>query len=310
MKILSGIIGISVFVVLGLVGCGGGGGTDSVSSSYKGSTAQATITSSNARVVSVDAVQGAQDAAIVGVIGKSTAEMQGASPQLLSILNLLENSISHISTNNISPNAAVGKTIDASMQSTEMGYSGSYSYTMNGNDATGVFSGTITFNFYKEYSYSTAISGNVAFNGVIDTSTGTITSLNMKVFNLLGESGYQSGTLNGNISIINNGAFKTLNISVVRLNNETKNTYWTKDFSFVIGINTMTISGTYYDHINGYVFVSTVTPLTVSEYFGIPTSGQLLFTGRNGTKARLTYTYSGYILEVDSSGDNIFVVIP
>jgi hypothetical protein len=268
------------------------------------------VTSSNAKVVSVDAVQGAQDAATVGVLGKSATEIQENSPQQLSIVKLLEDSIVHISTNNISPNAVVGKTVDATVQSTQNGYSGSYSSTINGNDATGAFSGTITFNSYREFSYSPAISGNVAFSGVANTSTSVITSLNMTISNLQGVIGSQSNTLNGSISVSNNGTIKTLNISLVRLDNVTNNTYWMKDFSFVLNGNAMTISGTYYDHVHGYVVVSTVAPLTASTYSSNPTSGQLLFTGNNGTKARLTYTTLGYILEVDSSGNNTFVVIP
>jgi hypothetical protein len=37
---------------------------------------------------------------------------------------------------------------------------------------------------------------------------------------------------------------------------------------------------------------------------------QLLFTGANGSKARLTFTPTGYTVEVDATGSNSFTLVP
>ena len=300
------IVGLLLAVVIGMTGCGGGGGGGGdVGTSYKGSTIQATVSASNAKAVSVDAVQGAQNVSGVGVLGKSVAGIPKTSPQMLSIVNILESSVILIS-----PKSSVAKTVAETVQQTNYGYSGSFSFTINGNNSTGSFSGSLTFNNYQEYSGSPILSGNASFSGVANTSTSEITSIHMSFDNLQGVLGAQSFTLNGSIAISSTGNTKTLNISIVNLDNINNKTYWIKDFNIVLTGNIMTISGSYYDHVHGYVVISTVNPLTVSTYSGEPTSGQLLFTGSNGTKARLIYATSGYLLEVDASGNNIYVVVP
>jgi len=298
--------GTLVVAVLGLAGCGGGGGGggSDISASYKGSTSQATVTTSNAKAVSVDAVQGVQNIATAGVLGKQVDNTSEATPQIQSIAKVLEESVVNIATKN------VAKTVAVTVQDTIYGYSGSASFTINGNDSSGAFSGTITFSSYVESLSAPVISGAVTFSGAANTSTGTITSINMSLSNLRGVIGSQPYTLNGSIAISSGSSSKTLNISVVRTEDTNSRTYWAKDFSFVLTGNRMSVSGTYYDHVNGYVAVTTLTPLTVSTYSSTPTSGQLLFTGSNGSKARLTYTYTGYTLEIDASGNNTYVVVP
>lgn len=300
------MVGLFVVVVLGLAGCGGGGsGGEDLSSSYKGSTTQASVTAVNAKAVSVDAVQVVQDVTNVGVMGKSIADVPTNSPQLQAFARIIEESITHISTKSV-----VAKTVAATVAQTVSGYSGSYSFSANGNETSGAISGSITFNAFKTDAYAPTISGTITFSAVIDASTYGIVSFTTTFSNITFVSESGTNTLNGSISISISGTTETLSISTVRHDSASNNTYWAKDFNFVVTGNSMTMSGTYYDHVYGYVVVSTLTPLAVSDYSSTPTSGSLLFTGSNGTKARLTYTYSGYILEVDATGNNIFVVVP
>jgi hypothetical protein len=287
-------------------GCGGGGGgTGDVGATYKGSTAPATVTVGNAKALSVDAVQGVQDASSVGVLGKSVAAAPATAPQVQSIANVLENCIS-----SVHPKSTVAKTVTATAQGSQNGYAGSFSYAISVNESTGAFTGTISFNQYQEFPDTATLSGNISFNGVFDQTSGAFPSLNITMANLQGVQGSRAITLSGSMSLSTTGATRSLGISVVLVDNANNLTYWLKDFNLTITGNTLTITGTYYDHVQGYVVISTVTPLTVSTYSSRPTSGELLFTGNNGTKARLTYTVSGYILEVDASGNNSFVVIP
>jgi len=301
-KVTNVLTGLFVAVAFGLAGCGGGsGGGSSVDTSYKGSTTQATVTASNASALSVDAIQGAQNIAALDVLGKSVTDTSESSPLIPTIANILEDSIIRIL-----PKSAVAKTVAGTAQDTVNGYSGSYSYSVNANESTGAFTGSIRFNSYKEDQYSPSISGYMSCYGIVNTATGNIVSINMSISDLQAA----SGTLNGNIAISNGTTSTNMNISIVLLDNTDNKTYWLKDFSLVLTNGMMSISGTYYDHDYGYVVISTVIPLTVSTYSSIPTSGQLLFTGSNGTKARLTYTDSGYTVEVDASGNNTYVVIP
>lgn len=301
------IMGLFVAVVLGLAGCGGGGsgGGEDLSASYKGSTTQASVTAANAKAVSVDAVQIVQDVTNVGVLGKSVADVPTNPAQMQSIARIIEESIASISSK-----AVVAKTVAETVQGTQSGYSGSYSFSANGNESSGAISGSIAFNAYKSDAYAPTISGTITFSAVINTSTAEIVRFTTTFSNVTFVSGSGTNTLNGSISISISGTTETLSISTVRHDSVSNNTYWAKDFNFVVTGNSMTMSGTYYDHVYGYVVVSTLTPLGVSDYSSTPTSGSLLFTGSNGTKARLTYTYSGYILEVDATGNNIFVVVP
>lgn len=306
-KISTLMTGLCVAVVISLSGCGGGGTTtNDAGATYRGNTAQATISASNAKSVSVDAVQGIQSIASTGVLGKSVATVPTPAPLLQSVSTIFEESISHVS-----PKTVVAKSVAETVQGTKYGYSGSYTYSGTGNQTTGAISGTITFNAYTPYSYSSAVSGTISFSGTADSGTGALINATMTFANISVLSGSQTITLNGTVSIAISGTTHTLNVSVVMADNIANRTYWAKDFSLVLTGTSMTLSGTYYDHVHGYVTISTISPLAVSSYSSTSTSGALLFSGNNGTKARLTYTDtgSGYTLEVDTAGTNVYVVV-
>lgn len=301
---------IVLLTTLILAGCGGGGGSGTdISAKYTGNTAKATITESNAQSLSVDAIQGAQSITEVGVLGKRTADTPLPPSRLQSIAMILEESVSRIS---VTSGAAktTAKTVAETAQGTQYGYSGSFSYSANGNQSTGALSGTITFNAYQADAFSAAISGQVSFSGTVNTTTGDVIQISMSVSNLSGTANSRSFTINGTLSISNSGTTQTLTMSMVTLDNTGNKTYWAKDFSFVHDGGSMTVSGTYYDHTYGYVVITTISPLAVSELSGTPTSGQLLFAGNNQTKARLTYTSTGYTLEADVAGNDTYIVIP
>ena len=286
-----------------LAGCGGGGGgsdsSPNVSSYYKGNTTQATVTVSNAEALSVDAIEDLQNISTAGVLGKSVVKTAETNFQMLQLADIIKGSIANIYVK------TTAKTVAVPVQTTEYGISGSYSISADANQSTGAMSGTITFNSYVEKSDSPTISGTVTFSALINISTDELINADMTLSNLLIVDSSQSSTLNGTMQLTTN----TLNLSIVRLDNTSNNTYWHKDFSIGLNGNAMMISGTYYDHVYGYVAVTTGTSLIVTEYSDTPTSGQLLFTGSNGTKARLTYIVSGYTLEVDASGNDTYVPI-
>lgn len=125
--------------------------------------------------------------------------------------------------------------------------------------------------------------------------------------------GGNSYTAGGNISLSQADGTKNVKISLVMKNGSTGKTYWIKDYAYSItsgSPQTLTITGTYYDHDYGYVTISTLTPLQVTSLNTWPTAGVLLFSGSNGSKARMTFTFSGYTVEVDTNGNGSFITVP
>ena len=112
------------------------------------------------------------------------------------------------------------------------------------------------------------------------------------------------------MTYLDQGLSETVTMSMLITNNTTGRTYWLKDYLLNLSGDMLTISGTYYHPTHGYVVMSTITPLTVTGIDATPTSGELLFAGSNGTKARLTFTSVGYTIEVDAAGSGTFVTLP
>lgn len=291
-----------------LAGCGGDGGGSSAagSSGYTGATTQATVTTSNAKALSADAYSGSQVSAAASGVAKVATGSDEQSAMLQATSGILERSVTTI----VGAPTSSAKVAAATAQNTVNGFSGSYSYTISYDQATGAFSGTITFSQYKETSNSATVSGSMAFTGVYNQATGMFTSLNISLNSLTGTKDGRSYSLAGSMSFSTSGASKTVSMSVVLTDNVSRLTYWAKDYVLVLTGSSLTVSGTYYDPVHGYVVISTITPLTVSTVDATPTSGQLLFSGSNGTKARLTFTASGYIIEVDTVGNGTYVVVP
>lgn len=314
-KSLNVLFAACLVVALSLTGCGGGGGGggDQINANYKGVTTQATVTETNAKALSADVMEGVEDVSVVGVLAKSAPIPTPASNAFTNTrqLGLL---IGKSVTDTLAKSTTAkmyAKTVAQSVQMTEYGYSGSYDVSVSANESTGAISGSIHFNAYKAESYASTITGSIYFSGSVNTSTGDITNINITMSDLQGlDDAVSSYTLNGTIGLAYGDNTSTMSMSVVVEDNSDGSTTWLKDFKLVLTGNTMSISGTYYHNNYGYVVISTLSPLSISTYTGNPTSGQLLFTGSNGSKARLTYTYSGYTVEVDTNGSNSFVLLP
>lgn len=302
-RLLMTLAGLSL-----LAGCGGGegGSFSNIPAAYTGKTTQATVTTANAKALSADAYSGSQFSSAVSGIAK-TADAEGDHAALMQrTAVVLENSVATI----IAAPKSGAKVVAATIQNTEYGYGGSFSYTINANQATGVFTGTLTFLQYQETSGSVAMDGEIIFSGAYNMTSGAFTNLNMSMNNLIGTEGSVSYSMTGTVSLSTSGTTKNVTMSVVLTDIVSKRTYLLQDFSLTLTGSSLTVSGLYYDYVNGYVVISTVTPLTVSAIDATPTSGQLLFTGSNGTKARLTFSGAVSTIEADTAGTGTYVVIP
>ncbi|MBP1728609.1 MAG: hypothetical protein H6Q56_982 [Deltaproteobacteria bacterium] len=314
MKTANVMFGLSLTVVFALAGCGGGGSDSSFDggSYYKGNTTQATVTEANAKALSLGVIDSVQDSSFAGGLGKRVTATPGTFPQMLQIATSIES--------NIQVKSSAAKTVADVVHHTENGYSGSFTISGEPN-SNGDVSGTITFDSYKEYSYSPTITGPATYRASVNITTGDLKSLHISLSDVTGEDGSRSYTLNGIMDLKRNDSqTATLDLSIVLLDHTVNKTYWMKDCRIVVtgnttdisGTYTMNLSGTYYDHDLGYVVISTATPVTVESSTGTFTAGQLLFDGRDRTKARLTYApaYPGYTVEFFDTVNNVYVFVP
>lgn len=308
---------VCVIGVVFMAGCSGGDGSSTArggdsgstitqTGQYNGLTTPALFTVTNAKALSSDAYTTNRVVATATGVGKITT-ISGATPCLLQgITSTLKERVTSTLLRSSSSNKIVALTI----KDTITGMSGSITYQTELDQTTGNFTGKITFTEYQDTASSATITGTTDFTGNLNTATSIFTSLNMQMNSLLGILGGTSFTLNGTISF-SGGKLNVVSIaSVVLTNNSTGNAYWFKDYAFTYSGNMVTISGTYYDPSEGYVVVTTITPLTAASADAIPLSGELLFTGTNKTAVRLTFTDSGQTVEVDTAGNSIFTIVP
>lgn len=298
-RLLSILAGLTL-----LAGCGGGG-SGSTPAAYTGVTTQATVTTSNAKALSEDAYTGSQVSSAVSGLAKE-APGSGQQALLQEVATILEKSATTI----VGGSKSSAKAVDASAQATINGYSGSFTYSINYDQTAGSFSGTVSFNQYRETGTSATISGSIGFSGVYNQTAGTFSSLSITMSNMTGSNGGRTFALDGSMAYSIAGAAKTVTMTVVLTDSASGRTYWIKNFTLTLVGNSLTVTGTYYDPVHGYVVISTVTPLTVATMDATPSSGQLLFSGSNGTKARLTFTSGGHTVEADTAGNGTFVVVP
>ncbi|MBW4056297.1 MAG: hypothetical protein HIU83_13025 [Proteobacteria bacterium] len=300
-------------VVLGMGGCGGGSTSSAAAttqsaagnSSFAGNTSQAVVTASNAKALSSDAYHGLQTVSSAAAVEKATNDSQPSPPRVQELSKIIESSIQSV----VKESLRTAKVVAATIAETNNGASGYYQYTIEVDQATGSYSGNLIFSQYKAYSNSAAISGSVYCSGVYDKLNQLFTSLNITMDGLSGTWGVDTETITGTISLDQTNSAKTITISAVLFDTRTNSTSWFKELIFTFVGSSLTVSGTYYDPVYGYVEIATVTPLMSSAFADSATSGQLLFTGSNGSKARLTFTGSGDIVEVDTAGNDDFVVV-
>lgn len=303
----------TVALVLSIAGCGGGDSppvsaatqSNAAGITYTGKTSQAVITASNAKALSSDAYHGVQTVSSVAAVSKTADDSQPSPPRLQELSKTLESGIQAAVTKSIYS----AKVAAAMVAETINGASGYYRYTIEVNQTTGAFSGSLVFSQYKSYANSAIISGSVDCYGGYDKSNQIFTSLTITMKGLSGTWNGGIETITGTISIDQAGPAKTITISAGFLDAASNCTYCFKDLIFTLTGTSLTVSGTYYDPNYGYVVISTVTPLTSSAFADSAASGQLLFTGSNGSKARLTFTGSGDMVEVDTAGNDDFVVV-
>ena len=253
--------GLLTFVVLGITGCGGDSGSSAsvttLRSSFTGNTSQAVVTVNNGKVLSSDAYQGVQTVSSAAAMKEAANNSQPSPPRVQELSAMLESSIQAA----VKKSFFTGKVVTATVVETINGASGYYSYNIEVNQTTGAYSGHLIFYQYKPNIYSAALSGSVDCHGVYDLSNQIFTSLNITMDGLSGTRDGSTETITGTISIGQMNSTKSVTISAVLLDVGANSTYWFNNLIFAFVGTSLTVSGTYYDPIHGYVVISQRCPV-------------------------------------------------
>jgi len=312
-------VAFAILLVLSLTACGGGGGGGESSSgiTYTGLTTEAAIDENNAVVLATGAYQGGQTgAALVGSVGAIQVGEDGSVglPRPLKVSRALESALHKMDMTSRSAGTFVGA-IYTEKDTIYGDYGGSASYTIHVNDETGVFTGSITFNSYSDDGVTT-ISGPVSFSGSIDVNTEDLMEFSFSFDNLVGNSGSDSFTLDGDISFDNTVYPAEITMTMLLKDNNTGKVYKLEDYVMTLTDMGSCVdvegSGAYFDPDYGYVTISTATPFRIYHGDIYPSDGVLVIHGNTGiaggsTMARLSALSSSTCqVEADTNGDGIY----
>lgn len=279
------------------MGCGGGGGSEGDAGpgpegpTYTGKTTPAEIDENNA----IDIAAGALAAGLTGTVmttSEASADDQGAA-------DLQIDNFRTLNVPRILGDAARAMDLSAPLHQwpsdveadrTETGSEpgpcgGSVSYTVEINDNNGEFEGTFVFSDYCDH--GVIINGEADVEGTADPGSGDIITITFW-FDSLSDG---TLTMDGKISMDFSASPITCTLEALLKDETTKKVYWAKDYSLNIyeypGYIEVEIFGTYYDPDYGYVDVTTEEAFVIHDGDDWPSSGILLLSGADNTKAKL-----------------------
>jgi hypothetical protein len=298
-------------LLLGLVFFGFGCGSDDGSSgiSYTGITTQAVIDETNAEDIAIGALVGGQKGAeldVFGAVQTNEASAINCFP-MLKVSQILEESLRRIDLTSISDGTFVGATETGTIDGT---CGGSASITITYNESTFVFSGSMGFNNFCVDGIT--FSGNVSISGqFVDSSFEDFLTFSISYNNVTVTSGSDSLTISGTVSSdFTAPPVISFTMDFLMQDNSTGKVYWINDYTMTVteGISyvSVVVSGEFYYPDYGYVVVSTPVPLVIYDDADWPSSGVLIATGENNTKARLTAFVDTYTIDVDADGDDSY----
>jgi hypothetical protein len=292
-------------------GCDGDGGHSGDSGiTYTGITAQATIDDSNA----VDLSLGVYKCGDIGMSVETVGAVQTADYKQIGhsrVLKLAHTTQEAILQVDVSPSSGVGVSGTTVTKSDTIpgDCGGNASYTIEVDDVTGAFSGTMNFNDYC--SEGVTLSGSTSFSGKFDVDTEVFLRFRLTLHTVSVTSGSDSFTTSGSVSFNFQASPPTATIDIRVRDNSTGKVYWANDYSITLveesGYVEFEISGRYYDPDYGYVDFHTETPFHIDDGDEWPSAGVLIVEGEGGTEARLTALSSTtYIVDVDTDGDGTY----
>lgn len=301
---LSCVILLGFISIIGTGGGGGDGGSAQSQITYTGINTQAEITDTNAEVIAAGAFEGGRTGSAFSGTGAVATGLDEntMSFRTLKVTQALKGAIQQVDLSFVSGDPIIGATQSES-GSVSGPCGGTASYSIQYDDATGVFSGTFTFNSYCDT--GVVISGSATVSGSVDIVLSTFESISFDFTNLSDG----SSTLSGYIDIdFTDGSNIRVDLDILLKDNTTSKVYWVSNYIMYITIGSnyadANISfGFYYDPDYGYVAVETPTPFRVFDTDIWPSSGVMIATGTGNTKARLT-SISNTQCQIDADLDD------
>ncbi len=311
-----GILGLFL-----LAGCGGGG-SDSASLTYTGSTSQASIVDNNAEEIGIAAYQaGERSSNLTGPLGSSPELAAAGSPRVVTLVRTLQSLADKMVPEASNPVRSRSTLAPKELVTiTETGYDdfgGSVTLSITADNVTGVFNGSFTFqNFHPDN--NTVLSGGAAISGIVDVESGGLVEIQFAFSSLSLTDTTGSVTVAGTIELVTSPTSATINLvfrdnvtgKTVWIDNYTMNIVEGPDVSPVDGTADyieVTVSGRIYLHDYGYVDITTPSPLVINAEDLNPSSGTLLVTGGAGRSVRLVVVdATGFDLEADLEPDGVY----
>lgn len=320
----------AAFLILSslLYGCGGGGGAAQSgilfdpAAKYQGNSTQAVVSADNAEALAMGGLAGQGFGAAIADIGNAKAV--AASPvsvRGVPALPLAQDLKAFVRQLSIHKNAARLRTntktavrggtaktaaFTNSFQVAGPG-GGSATYSLQVNNQTGSFYGTVTCNGFT--SNSIVIDGTCDVLGTFDLNLQEISQISMSFKSLSVTTATHSYTLVGSLSwsFAYASSLENLTMNLVVKDGNGSKTYWFKNYSIstVYGTQSLsqTISGRYYDYDHGYVEVVTTVPLVVVYGSQWPYQGTVSISTTGGKSVTVTFHLTTYDIKADADGD-------
>lgn len=311
LKIVS--LGFAVLFSLFLMSCG----SDSDSSSsikYSGIETQATIDDTNAEDLSRGAYEN-------GEFGSTLSEMSPAamatalpgsppiSPRLLTFVQTLETIVNEIVLP-VESSAPSYRAVQSGKFEIDGSCGGNMSLEASVDDIAGTYTAKIKLDHFCNGGVT--LNGKMSMEGSFDPGGATFFSLFFS-FNLTFQSNEESFALKGDLDIDyeDDQAAMVMNVlmedaggKAFRIDNYT----WTViDYGTY---STVDISGRFYHPDHGYVDIVTTEVFVINQGQDSASSGILVVTGKDNTKARLTVlSTNSYLVEVDIGDGNGYVPV-
>ena len=284
---------LSAIGILGLVACGGGGGGGGnapikpLGLTYTGVTSPAIIDSNNAAELASGAFIGGETGSNFGIISSVTAD-QSKNVREIRLYEVAQIFSEPLYKIDIKSHRGDSLAVQTEQDTIQGDCGGSASYTVQVDDVSGAFTGSMTFNYYC--SENKTISGNAGFSGQVDINSGDFLNFNLDINMVSLSSGNQSYTIDGDLSVDVSGPTSTASLEM-KMKDNSGEVFWVNNYvlniSEAVDYVDIEATGKFYNPTYGYVDLSTITPLRTYNNNEWPSSGELQIVGGEGTKARL-----------------------
>lgn len=293
------------FITIVASGGGGGGGLK-----YDGITDPAIVDSGNAEDLMLGAYYGGEY--VMNIASDITfGAVQAEEELILKRMNLYDLSKvmnravekadigSRIGTLSVGAVVTINQTIDG-----ECG--GNITIKGSVDDETGEFSGTVVFKNYCEYGM--VMNGKVTLEGVMNLDSEDMESFEMTFTKLTETIDGYSIILDGSIGMETSGDTITNTLDLKMKSDGI--VYWINNYVITVTefetYITISVTGRYYDHFEGYVDITTDIPLLIYGDDFYPSSGVLIVTGDSSGARMEALNNETYEILVDTDGDGTY----